>query len=275
MPKVAELLETIAARFARAGVPSPRVDAEWLLGAALGWSRSRLQLEARQELAAGVADALEPLVCRREAREPLQWILGETEFYGLELRVRPGVLIPRPETERLVELVLPFVHDGARVVDVGTGTGAIALAIRHERPRATVSATDINEVAVHLALENAARHGLTLDARLGSILGDLDGRFDVIVSNPPYLPETDAAALEPEVQAEPPDTLFSGPDGLGLARQIAQIARDRLEPGGLLALELDERNVRELARQLDGEGWACRVEADLAGRERFLLATRP
>ena len=273
MPTVQITLETIAARLQHAGVHSPRVDAEWLLEHVLGWSRSRLTLEAQSELAPAILDQLEPLVQRRETREPLQWILGSTEFYGLELRVQPGVLIPRPETERLVELVLKHVRGPTRVLDIGTGTGAIALAIKHERPEAHVFATDINPVAVELTLENAKRLGIQLDVRLGSLLGEFAGPFDVIVSNPPYLLDADHDALEPEVQREPREALFAGSDGLEVARAIVAVARETLVPGGLLALELDPRNVHVLARALEETGWdGVRVASDLAGRERFLLA---
>jgi release factor glutamine methyltransferase len=272
---VQQKLEEMIARFTRAGIPNPKTDAEWLLEDTLGWSRTRRVLEAEFSLSAQQLEHLESWALRREAREPLQWILGSSEFYGLNLRVRAGVLIPRPETERLVELVLERLRvmpGTPRVLDLGCGTGAIALCIKAEQPRANVLASDINPEAVKLTLENVTRLNLEIEVRETSLFDGIEGQFDLIVSNPPYLPELDAAILEPEVQREPASALFSGTDGLDLARVLVRTARERLGPSGWLLLELDPRNAPTMRQELEDAGWRAKLEADLAGRERFIVA---
>ena len=278
MASIAETLQETAHRLERAGVPNPVVDAEWLLEVVTGLNRTALRLGRDRNLEPDVLERLEGLVQRREAREPLQWILGEVEFYGVPLRVRPGVLIPRFETERLVEITLERLARGARVVDIGTGTGAVALALKHERPDLNVFATDLSLDAVNLTLENANHLRLEITVRHGDLLADLQSLWDAIVSNPPYLPESDAAHLEPEVQRDPHSALFSGVDGLEIARLIVNAARNALKPGGFLALELDPRNVFVLQAELlesSNTVWDdILVHQDLAGRDRFLTATR-
>ena len=273
--RVRQKLEELIARFTRAGIPNPKVDAEWLLEDTLGWSRTRRVLEAEFLLKPKDLEQLESWAVRRESREPLQWILGSTEFYGLNIHVRSGVLIPRPETERLVELALGRLRvmpGSPRVLDLGCGTGAIALCIKSELPRARVLASDINPEAVQLALENASRLGLEVEVIETNLFDGIEGRFDLIVSNPPYLPEFDAATLEPEVQREPANALFSGADGLDLARMLVRTARERLGLNGWLLLELDPRNAPVMRQELEDFGWRARLEADLAGRERFVVA---
>ena len=273
--RVRQKLEELIARFTRAGIPNPKVDAEWLLEDTLGWSRTRRVLEAEFLLKPKDLEQLESWALRRESREPLQWILGSTEFYGLNIHVRSGVLIPRPETERLVELALGRLRvmpGSPRVLDLGCGTGAIALCIKSELPRARVLASDINPEAVQLALENASRLGLEVEVIETNLFDGIEGRFDLIVSNPPYLPEFDAATLEPEVQREPANALFSGADGLDLARMLVRTARERLGLNGWLLLELDPRNAPVMRQELEDFGWRARLEADLIGRERFVVA---
>jgi release factor glutamine methyltransferase len=274
---VQQKLEELTARFSHVGIPNPKVDAEWLLEDTLQWSRTRRVLEAEFLLKPKDLAVIEALAVRREAREPLQWILGSTEFYGLNLHVRAGVLIPRPETERLVELALERLRvmpGTPRVLDLGCGAGAIALSIKSEQSRANVLASDINPEAVKLTLENATRLNLEIEVRETSLFDGIDGRFDLIVSNPPYLPEYDVITLEPEVQREPATALFSGHDGLDLARMLVKLARERLGLGGWLLLELDPRNAPTLRQELEDAGWRARLESDLAGRERFVVARR-
>jgi release factor glutamine methyltransferase len=274
---VGQKLEELIIRFTRAGIPSPKVDAEWLLEDTLGWSRTRRVLEAEMVLNPKKLELIESLAVRREAREPLQWILGSTEFYGLKIHVRAGVLIPRPETERLAELSLERLRvmpGSPRVLDLGCGTGAIALSIKSEQPRANVLASDINPEAVKLTLENATRLNLEIEVIEASLFDGIEGEFDLIVSNPPYLPDLDAEHLEPEVQREPASALFSGHDGLDLARTLVRTARERLGPSGWLLLELDPRNAPTMRQALEDHGWRARLEADLAGRERFVVARR-
>jgi release factor glutamine methyltransferase len=277
VPTLTQTVQTITERLERAGVPSPRVDAEWLTGHALGLSRSTVRLGGTRVLTDAELERLEAFVRRRENREPLQWILGTVEFHDLELLVRPGVLIPRPETELLTELILQELSTNLstppqRVVDIGCGSGAIALTIKHRYPQLEVWATDISQDAVNLTLENARRFNLELHARQTSLLDGISGRFHAIVSNPPYLPDTDP--LPPEVSLEPREALFSGADGLTLAHAITHLARERLEPRGLLALELDPRNAPALRDHLETLGFHARLEADLTGRERFVIARK-
>ncbi len=269
-----ELLQTITQRLELAGVPSPAADAVWLVASVTGSSPAALRFASPLE-AAELA-TLERLVRRREAREPLQWILGTTQFYDLELIVRAGVLIPRFETERLLEIVLQELSTDLstapqRIVDIGCGSGALALSIKHHFPQLEVWATDISPDAVRLSKDNATALGLEVRIRQTPLLDGIDGQFNVIISNPPYLPDSDVATLEPEVQLEPSVALYSGADGLQLARQIAKLSTTRLSACGLLALELDPRNAPIMRDHLERLGFDTRLEADLSGRQRFVI----
>ena len=269
-----ELLKSITQRLEAVGVPSPSADATWLVAHVARSSPAALRFAAPLE--AGQLVTLEGLVKRRELREPLQWILGTTQFYDLELIVRPGVLIPRPETERLLEIVLQELSTDLstaprRVVDIGCGSGALALSIKQRFPQLEVWATDVSADAVRLSKDNAAALNLELVIRQTSLLDGIAGQFDAIISNPPYLPISDATTLEPEVRLEPSAALYSGADGLQLARQIAQLSTTRLSACGLLALELDIRNAPTMRDHLEILGFAARLEADLSGRQRFVI----
>jgi release factor glutamine methyltransferase len=274
--KVKNALWETTKRLESAGVPSPDSDASWLLEVVMNASYSDLLLMSEQELNPVQLERLEAFVVRREAREPLQWIIGFTEFYGLKLETSVGVLIPRPETERLVELVLERLpNTPAKIVDIGTGTGAIALALKAERPNLEILATDINQIALELTRKNARNLKLEIETVQTSILDGVNQMFDAIVSNPPYLPTSDDGTLDIEVQLEPKEALFSGFDGLNLAREIVNAASQKLKFGGLLALELDPRNAPVLANELELSIWQdITLEADLVGRERFVLARR-
>jgi release factor glutamine methyltransferase len=274
--KVKNALWETTKRLESAGVPSPDSDASWLLEVVMNASYSELFLMSEDILTTAQLERLEEFVLRREAREPLQWIIGFTEFYGLQLEVEVGVLIPRPETERLVELVLEQLpNTTAKVVDIGTGTGAIALALKAERPNLEILATDINPNALELTRKNATNLKLEIETVQTSILDGVDWMFDAVVSNPPYLPSSDDGTLDVEVQLEPKEALFSGADGLSLARDIVNAASQKLKSGGLLALELDPRNAHVLLGELEPGIWQdVRLEADLVGRERFVLARR-
>jgi release factor glutamine methyltransferase len=274
--KLKNILWETTKRLESAGVPSPDSDASWLLEVVMEASYSDLFLMSEQELTPVHLEQLEAFVLRREAREPLQWIIGFTEFYGLKIETRVGVLIPRPETERLVELVLERLPNApVKVVDIGTGTGAIALALKAERPNIEIVATDINMTALELTRKNAANLNLEIETVQTSILDGLEMMFDAIVSNPPYLPSGDNGTLDIEVQLEPQEALFSGIDGLSLARKIVNAARQKLKSGGLLALELDPRNAHVLANELEPSIWQdVMLKTDLVGRERFVLARR-
>ncbi len=266
--RLLQALQEAVIQLEAAQISSPRSDAEWLLVLSLGATRAVL-LEPNRELSQIELEKYQSWVSRRASREPLQWIVGSTEFYGLELKVRSGVLIPRPETERLVELTLERLGQSGRVVDVGCGSGAIALALKNERRSSEVWATDINPKAIELTLENAEHLNLKVHTLQTSLLTGLTGHFSVIVANLPYLPETDL--LEPEVQLEPRTALFSGVDGLDLARQLVATAPDYLTQTGFLLLELDPRNAPVLQAEMLQNGWKAWLEADLTGRKRFVV----
>jgi release factor glutamine methyltransferase len=264
-----EAVQNASMQLEAAGISSPRVDAEWLLDFVFQKNRL-LVFEANRVITQTELGLYQSLVARRAAREPLQWIMGSSGFYGLELKVQTGVLIPRPETERLVELALERLGEAGRVVDVGCGSGAIAVVLKSERPMLEVWATDINSKAIALTRENAKRFKLKIHAVQTSLLGGLTGKFTVIVANLPYLPQTDM--LEPEVQQEPPEALFSGLDGLRLARELLAIAPDYLNSKGFLLLELDPRNAPVLQAEMLLAGWKAWLEPDLTGHKRFVVA---
>jgi release factor glutamine methyltransferase len=268
---------------AAAGVDSPAAESYRLLGHVLGLGRTELLLRRADALTDSQRFEFLSLLARRSRREPLQLVLGEAPFLDLTLAVAPGVLLPRPETERLVELVLEELDasppgPGDVLLDVGTGTGAVALALKHAYPQAEVWATDVSDTALELTGRNARALGLPLVLRRSDLLDDPEvaaaaGRAVALVSNPPYLPESDRDVVPPEVAAEPPQALYAGEDGLAVARRLVARSEALLRPGALLALELDPRNVQAMAAELTGFA-SRRVEGDLAGRERFLLARR-
>jgi len=255
---------------AGAGVPDPRVDAEILVAEVHGVPRSSLFVP-NGELSAAALARLEELVARRRRREPLQYVLGEWGFRRLTLAVDRRALIPRPETEVLVERCLALVAEIAepRILDVGVGSGAIALALAGERPDARVTAVDASADALSLARENAERTGLAGRVELvhGDLFAGLEDPFDLVASNPPYVAEAELATLEPEVRDwEPREALV----GEGVTEAIAVGARDRLAPGGALALETAGQKAGEVAGLLRRLGYAeIRVTRDLAGIERI------
>ena len=268
-----------------AGVEATLAAAEsvWMLEATTGLSGPEQQLERRRPLTLDDRQRLEGWLRRREAREPLQRILGEAPFYGLMLQVPEGVLIPRPETEMLVALVLAAIRGrpAVRVHDVGCGSGAVGLAIARERPDARVSASDLSPVAVAVTRSNALRLNLELevaesDLLSAAVVAGWLGELDVLVANLPYLPDGDRATISPEVRHDPPEALFAGPDGLRLAHALVLQATPQLRSGALLALELDPRNAEGFERHLRAAvGWTeVRCEPDLNRRPRFVLARR-
>lgn len=226
-------------------MPSPRWDAERLLRHVLGWTRARLVADELAPVTDEATVALERLVSRRASREPLQHILGLQEFWRHEFEVSPDALIPRPETELLVEESLRLLEglETPRVVDVGTGTGCIALSLAAERPDARVLGVEISSRALALARRNAAR--LELVHRVAWFAADLlaatrpGPTFDLVVSNPPYAPRHGALGLQPEVRDhEPATALYGGDDGLEVHRRLVSQVPARLRPGGHLALEI-------------------------------------
>ena len=279
MPTLLEIIKKTTDFLAAKGVESARLNAELLIGHALGLKRMALYLQFERVLAEPELEKIRPLVRRRSLREPLQYIVGETEFYGLKLKVDRRALIPRPETELLVESVIAALPvPPVAILDLGTGSGAIALALAQKFPDAKVTATDLSEAALALAGENAERTGLA--ERVGFVASDWFGnvpaeaRFDLIVANPPYLTAAETAQTAPEVRGfEPGGALTAADEGLGDLRAIIGRAGAFLAVGGLLALETGIAQHAALLRLAAAAGFA-RTESrpDLTGRDRFVLA---
>lgn len=296
---IADILRAAASRLADRSA-TPRLDAEILLAHALGWPRARLLAERGQRPDAGQIAAFEAMLARRRAQEPVAYIVGEREFYGLMLYVDRRVLVPRPETELLVELALQRAAGSRQkatsgadapdrptderrattgrhpltIADIGTGSGAIAIALAVHLPEAQVFATDLSAGALEVAARNVARHGVQGRVRLlhGDLLAPLPGPVDLIVSNPPY---TILAEVEPNVRAhEPWLALEGGPDGAAVYRRLlADVAR-YVRPGGAVLLEIGAWQgalVAELLREAL-PGAAVRVHQDLAGLDRVVGA---
>ncbi|HXG75679.1 MAG TPA: peptide chain release factor N(5)-glutamine methyltransferase [Gaiellaceae bacterium] len=270
-----ETVRAVARRLAEAGVPDAEVDAELLVGHVLGATRSALRADPERALSAGQQARLEPLVARRERREPLAYVLGEWGFRRLTLAVDARALVPRPETEVVVErcLVLLAGAEEPRVLDVGTGSGAIALALADEHAGARVTGLDSSPDALALAAENVARTGLEVELLRRDLFAGLPaGPWDLVVSNPPYVTAEELALLEPEVREwEPRGALV----GEGATEAVARAALDVLRPGGALVLEVAEGTALAVAELLGVLGYAeVRITADLAGRDRVVEGRR-
>jgi len=247
-------------RLTAAGVDSPRVDAELLVSHLLGVSRTQLYADLGRDV-----DGLDPLLRRREAREPLAYVLGEWGFRRLTLKTDARALVPRPETETLVERALALLEEteAPRVLDVGVGSGAIALALKDERADARVTGVDESPEALELARENAGRLDLDVDLRAGGLDAAAEG-WDLVVSNPPYVDSLDG--LQPELRYEPEQALL----GSGFHERLAQIARTRF-----LVLEVGDGQAEDVAAALGAHGYAnVRVTADLGGVARVVEGER-
>jgi release factor glutamine methyltransferase len=272
---VPEALREAAAELERAGCPSPRVDAEWLLADVLGTTRTGLYVLERP-LEEDELRRLRALVERRRTREPLAYVLGKWGFRRLTLAVDPRVLIPRPETEIVVERCLELLRpiERPRVLDVGVGSGAIALAIADERSDASVVATDSSADALSVAEANKARLAVNgrVELRHGDLLAGASGPFDLVVSNPPYVPPADVDGLPPEVLHEPLEALV----GSGGQAEVAEAALAVLPPGGIVVLEVGDGQAPEVAATLRALGYEdVRSTPDLAGRERVVEGRAP
>jgi release factor glutamine methyltransferase len=270
---VREALDSAVIAIAAAGSGTPRLDAELLLAEALGVDRAALVIDPRREVAGPAVRAFQDAVRRRSAgREPVAYILGRRGFRHIELAVDPRVLVPRPETELLVEVGLEL-PAGARVLDVGTGSGAVGLALKHERPDLDVLGTDVSADAIAVARANAERLGLGVELLHGDLLAGVDG-VDAVLSNPPYVAERERAALAPEiVRHEPPGALFAGADGLDVIRRLVPAAAT--SGARLLAIEVGAGQaaaVRDLMRAAGYERAGAR--RDLAGIERVVVGLR-
>jgi release factor glutamine methyltransferase len=257
---VREAIADAEQRLAAAGVDTPRVDAELLVAHVLGVSRTQLYADLGREV-----HGLEPLLVRREQREPLAYILGDWGFRRLTLKTDARALVPRPETEVVVERALALLDgmEEPRVLDVGVGSGAIALALKDERPDAHVTGVDESEAALALARENAERLGLDVDLRLGGLAAAKEG-WDLVVSNPPYVDTLDG--LQPELRFEPEMALV----GSGLHERLAEGARTRA-----LVLEVGAGQAERVAAALDALAYRnVRITADLSGIARVVEGER-
>jgi release factor glutamine methyltransferase len=276
-----------AARLERAGLSpddSAR-DVAVLARAVLGWDQAQWLARRQEPASAEFAAAFHSLLTRRAAREPIAYILGEREFYGRPFLVSRDVLIPRPETELVIDQALAWLSTAGRpaaptIVDVGTGSGCLAVTLALECPAAHLAATDISPAALEVAVANAARHGVAarIEWRHAVLAGDLTAGADLIVANPPYVAERDRALLAPDVRDyEPATALFAGPDGLDVIRPLAPAASRALRPGGALIMEIGAGQwpaVDDILRRAGFQNVA--VHADLAGIPRVVVgqATR-
>ena len=274
-----------ARRLEAAEVDSPRLSAELLLGRALGCDRAALTARSEDAVPPERARVFEGLVARRASREPIQHILGRTEFWSMSFLTDRRALIPRPETELLVEMALAFLRGRVRpeIADIGTGTGCIALALAHELPEAAVTASDASAEALALAGENARLNGL--EGRVRFLRGDmaqpflaagLAGRFDVILSNPPYIPCGEIASLQAEVRDhDPRAALDGGVDGLDAYRRLLRETPALLRPEGALMMELGAGQAGGVVALAIDAGWRVeRVARDLQGIDRVVIVRR-
>ncbi|WNG35798.1 peptide chain release factor N(5)-glutamine methyltransferase [Archangium minus] len=279
---IRKVLTWTTQHFEKRGVDAPRLTTEVLLAHVLKTTRVRLYVDLDRPMEKEELATFRALIERRMAGEPTQYLTGVREFYNRPFKVDPRVLIPRPETELLVEAALhQLPKDGpGTALDVCTGSGCIAISLAAERPQATVLATDLSPDACALARENAQALGVA--DRVTILQGNLyaplppDARFDLVVSNPPYIASGEIPGLSAEVRREPHMALDGGPDGLVLIRKVIEGARRVLKPGGLLAMEIGETQGAALVALLQAAGFEnARVEKDLERRDRLAFGTQP
>jgi release factor glutamine methyltransferase len=292
MTDVRTTLKQGLARLRDEHVPSYTLAAELLLLHALGRDRTWLYAHPEEQVPSADAERFFALIARRAEGEPTQHLTGKQEFWGLEFEVTPDVLIPRPETEHVIEVALDrlavrelragrkqtLTGEGLQIADIGTGSGCIAIALAKELPRATIYATDISSAALAVARRNAVRHNLA-DRVLfleRNLLGDLAPLFDLIVSNPPYIGRREAETLMREVRdREPKIALYGGEEGYELYAELTTQAAAHLKPGGILVLELGHNSLHAVQPLLDSLQWAnVGVTNDLAGIPRVIAAQR-
>jgi release factor glutamine methyltransferase len=268
----------LRSRLASAGIDTAALEADWLLQSALGVSRAALLTHGTRTLLPKETDLLRDWSLRRAGREPLQYILGETGFYGRTFRVVPGVLIPRPETEHLVEAALQFLPTKARVLEIGVGSGCIACTINLERPDVDVRAVDISEAALLQARDNATRLGARVVCSQQDVFEAWDpepGPLDLLISNPPYVPDEDEETLGPELLHEPSEALFVRGETLRFVRRLGEIGIGFLAPGGRLMIETHSPDAKLGANELVRLGYRdVHIIDDLAGLPRVLVGTQ-
>ncbi len=275
---VKKILDWAIGDFREKGMDSPRLESELLLSAVLHCDRISLYTGFDRPLEGGELESFKGFVIRRRKGEPAAYILEHKEFWSLDLKVSKEVLVPRPDTETLVQAALDLVGDSAcRVLDLGTGSGCVAIAMAKERERLEIDAVDISAGACEVARENVSKHGL--DDRVRVYEGDLftalptGERYGMIVTNPPYVIDTEIDELEQEVRLEPRIALAGGEDGLDVVKRIFDSAPSYLELGGWLLLEIDPRQAATVAMDIGPAtlGVEGRIAKDLAGRDRVVI----
>jgi len=263
-----------------ANVPSPRLNAELLLMFTLSCDRAHLFAHPERELTADEQSRYQAALAERSRGVPAQYITGHQEFWGMDLIVSPAVLIPRPETEHVIEAVLELAAQSpkpkARIVDVGTGSGCIALALAKELPQAEIHATDVSRAALEIARANAARH--QLESRIHfhqtDLLGGLGGNFDFVVSNPPYVGDSEADTVQLEVREfEPRTAVFAGTTGTEVIERLIPQTHAALRPGGWLVIEISGTIAEKVEKLLDGWG-VLKIKLDLQSIPRVALARK-
>ena len=266
-------LPQIEQQLRAAGIEEARCEARLLASHFTGLSPSRLMAMRGEELPA--SPALADAVRRRTAREPLQYILGEWEFMGLPFTVSPDCLIPRADTETLVEAAIRLLPQGAKVADLCTGSGCIGISLAHYRPDCAVTAVDISAPALQIAQKNAARLGVT--ERFRAVLGDVtaadflpEARFDAVLANPPYITAEEMLSLEPELSLEPRIALTDGGDGLSVIRGIFRFAQRALPARGLLLCEIGSGQGESVTALARAAGFETEILRDLAGKDRVI-----
>jgi release factor glutamine methyltransferase len=276
---VLEAIQKSAEFLAKRGVDSPRLQAELLLAHRLKMPRMKLYLNFDRALSAEDTDTYREWIKRRSQREPLQHIIGTTSFCGYEIIVNRHALVPRPETEILAESGWTFLStlNSASALDVGTGTGCIAIALAAKCPNAKISATDISPGALALAKENAVKNNVQIEFLGGDGFATLppEARFDLIISNPPYIPTAEIETLQPEVRDfDPREALNGGADGLDFYRRFAAEAKNFLKPDGKIMLEFGDGQAPAIRKIFENEKWIVEaVKDDYSQRARILIAT--
>lgn len=277
---VLTMLEWATAYLADKAVPSPRLSIEWILSHILACKRLDLYLKFDRPISPEELSAIKPLLLRRAKHEPLQYITGSTDFFGLELQTRPGALIPRPETEQLVEIVLEH-HDAKsmRVLDLGTGSGCIPIALKHERPGWHLCGSDISREALELAKLNASRLKLELSFVEHDFFESdwphdaFPAPFDLIVSNPPYIPQTEYNDIEEQVRAYEPDIALFYPDVMQVYRALINFARKHLSEDGEIYVEIHEELYEDIRRLFAQDFHRHQLINDYSGKPRFIRAS--
>jgi len=275
---VAEALTSARTRLTEAGVAEPGREAASLLGHALDRPHAFLIAHPEYTLSPSEAELFQSVLSRRSAREPFQYITGKQEFWGLEFNVAPGVLIPRPETEVLVEAAIEFLKPirHPRFVEAGVGTGCVSISLLHSIRNASAVATDLSDTALELASANAEKFGVRdrLLLEKADLFSGIAGEFDLVVSNPPYIPDADVEDLQPEVRDHEPHTaLAGGEDGLDIVRRILSEVRHILRAGGVLMLEIGAGQAGAVTGMFDQDVWEQpSVRYDLQSIARVVFA---